>query len=67
MLGSHVLVCLDAGACPFEDDLKDVCADCGRMLSFRPYLAAESPKLCRDCFVRRRSAWRESGGQRPNS
>ncbi|MFN3892684.1 MAG: hypothetical protein ACK4MV_19985 [Beijerinckiaceae bacterium] len=54
MLGMDFLVCPDAGSSPFVDDLKDACADCGRMLSFRPYLAAESPKVCKPCFMRRR-------------
>ncbi|MBX9760181.1 MAG: hypothetical protein K2Y29_15495 [Beijerinckiaceae bacterium] len=56
MLGSTCLVCHEAGASPFTDDLEDCCADCGRMLTFRPYLASESPKLCRGCFAKRRDA-----------
>ena len=55
-LGMDFLVCLDAGASPFADDLEEVCADCGRMLTFRPYLAKESPKLCRACFGLRKEA-----------
>ena len=58
MLGSVVLVCQNAGASVFSDDLKDSCADCGRMLSFRPYLEAESPKLCSECFGVRKDAAR---------
>lgn len=56
MLGSTCLVCHEAGASPFEDDLEDCCADCGRMLTFRPYLAGESPKLCRACFGARKNS-----------
>lgn len=58
MLGMQYLVCRDAGASPFDDDLEGVCADCGRMLSFRPYLAEESPKLCIACFGDRKSSSR---------
>lgn len=56
MLGADFLVCQDAGASPFDDDLEDACADCGRRLCFRPYLPAEAPKLCRPCFDARKSA-----------
>lgn len=57
MLGSDFLVCPDAGSSPFTDDLEDVCADCGRLLCFRPYLAGERPKVCRNCFsVRKQMA-----------
>lgn len=63
MLGSDYLVCPDAGSSPFADDLEDVCADCGRMLSFRPYLAGESPKLCRACFSVRKSTRKSAAGE----
>lgn len=55
-LGSDFLVCPEAGSTPFADDLEGVCADCGRTLSFRPYLAGVSPKLCRGCFGVRKQA-----------
>lgn len=56
ILGTNCLVCNEAGASPFDDDLEDFCADCGRMLTFRPYLAQEAPKLCRSCFCARKDA-----------
>lgn len=63
MLGSDVLVCREAGSSPFEDDLEDVCADCGRGLCFRPYLAEERTKLCRPCFSRRKEAAQAAGNR----
>lgn len=55
-LGSSVLVCPEASASSFADDLEASCADCGRRLRFRPYLADEAPKLCRPCFDARKDA-----------
>lgn len=54
-LGCEILVCRDAAASPFDDDLKESCADCGRTLSFRPYLAEQSPKVCVACFQARKN------------
>ena len=54
-LGSEVLVCHEAGDSPFPDDLHAPCVDCGRALSFRPYMPAEEPKLCVSCFALRKS------------
>ena len=55
-LGCELLVCRDAGASPFTDDLKEDCVDCGRVLSFRPYLAEQSPKVCVACFEVRKNS-----------
>jgi len=55
-LGSEVLVCREAGDSPFADDRQGPCADCGRALSYRPYLPDNEPKLCIACFGARKSS-----------
>jgi hypothetical protein len=60
-LGRHYLVCNEAGASPFDDDLLGRCIDCDRLLAYRPYLPQAEPKLCRDCFTRRKNAAVKSG------
>jgi len=55
-LGRHYLVCNEADASPFDDDLVGCCVDCGLLLAYRPYLPQAEPKLCRGCFARRKDA-----------
>lgn len=52
--GPALVVCEQAAASRFTDDVLGECISCGCAIAYRPYMPDEAPKICVDCHKRER-------------